>query len=413
MWTRRAFLRSGALTAFACGVGGVPGFLTRTAQAASKGIQKDRPTLVALFQRGAMDGLMAVQPLGDSALQKARPGLWLAGDSVLPLDGRFGLHAAGRPLLQAFSEGHLAVVHGVGSPDTTRSHFDAQDYMETGTPGRKGTDSGWLNRALGLTGHDHTPYGAVSWSPSVPRSLSGTNPALAVENLEEFQVRAGGGADNLESLYAEATRGGGKAGQLLSKSGSDAFEATHVLSRENVRSYQPANGARYPTTPLGRSLRQVALLIKSEVGLEVACVEHSGWDTHVAQGTGNGPFARHFGDLCGSIAAFWQDLGPEYQGRVVLQTMTEFGRTVAQNGSGGTDHGRGSCMFVLGSAVRGGKVYGNVGSLATDALEDRRDLPVTTDFRSLFSDVACNHLKLKGKTASLFPGWQGQPLAVM
>ena len=414
MWTRRAFLRSSGLSVFGLTLGGVPGFLTRAAQAAPSGIQSQRPILVTIFQRGAMDGVMAVQPLSDPDLQQLRPGLLLpAGgeNGLIALDGRFGIHPGGAALASLYQQGHLAVVHGIGSPEKNRSHFDAQDYMETGTPGVKSTSSGWLNRAVGLTGHEHSAYQAVAMTSSMPRSLSGPVPALAVGNLEQFQVQAGSGGDSLESLYAQAT--GGKTGELLSQRGTEAFEATKLLSPQNIRSYQPAHQARYPNGNLGRGLRQVAQLIKTDVGLEVAFVEHTGWDTHVAQGAAQGTFARNFRELSESIAAFWQDLGPDYQSRVTLMTMTEFGRTVHQNGSNGTDHGRGSCMFVLGPDVKGGKVYGQVTSFAKDALEDGRDLPVSTDFRALFSNVATRHLRLPAHSEQLFPGWRGTPLAVV
>lgn len=411
MWTRRAFLRNSGLSVFGLTLGGIPAFLTRTASAASSGIRAKRPILVTIFQRGAMDGVMAVQPLADPQLAQLRPGLLLPATSLLALDDRFGMHPGGSAFSSLYKQGQLAVVHGAGSPEKNRSHFDAQDYMESGTPGIKSTSSGWLNRVVGLTGHEHTAYQAVAMTPSMPRSLSGPVPALAVGNLEEFQVRAGTGAASLESLYAQAT--GGKAGELLSKRGSEAFEATRVLSPENVRSYRPSNGARYTNTPLARGLRQVAQLIKTEVGLEVAFLEHNGWDTHVGQGKEQGTFSRLFSDLTGSIASFWQDLGPDYHGRVAVMTMTEFGRTVHQNGSNGTDHGRGSCMFVLGGGVRGGKIYGSVGSFSRDALEDGRDLPVTTDFRALFSNVATRHLQLAATPEQIFPGWHGGQLALM
>lgn len=414
MFTRRAFLRNSGLSVFGLTLGGIPAFLTRTAAAAPGGIQPKRRVLVTLFQRGAMDGLMAVQPLNDPELAQLRPNLLLpvgGENGLIALDGRFGIHPRANALADLYKKGQLAVVHGCGSPEKNRSHFDAQDFMESGTPGIKSTTSGWLNRVIGLTGHEHTAYQAVALTPSMPRSLSGPIPALAVGNLEEFQVRAGPGADSLESLYAQAT--GGKTGQLLSKRGTEAFEATRVLSPQNVRSYRPANGAMYPNGNLGRSLRQVAQLIKTEVGLEVAFVESGGWDTHVAQGTGQGTFARLFGELSSAIGAFWQDLGPDFQERVTLMTMTEFGRTVHQNGSNGTDHGRGSCMFVLGKDVRGGRVYGQVPSLAKDALEDGRDLPVTTDFRALFANVAMGHLQLAGGAGEIFPGWNGAPLNVV
>jgi uncharacterized protein (DUF1501 family) len=419
--TRRAFLKSGSLAVFSIGVGGIPTFLPRAAWASTRP-GRPKPVLVTLFQRGAMDGLMAVQPLNDPHLALARPNLLLptSGEgALLDLDGRFGMHPSFTSMHQLFKRNEVAVIHGVGSPDPTRSHFDAQDYMETGTPGRKGTSSGWLNRAVGLMGHEATPFSSVSLTASLPRSLYGEEPSLAVGNLDEFQVHAGQqGNQSLENLYKDLAQDPKQkksdVSKLLSKRGEDAFEATRLISSDEFRNYKPANGARYPTSGLGRSLRQISQLIKAGVGLEIAFAEVGGWDTHVAQGNSKGTFSRNILDLSDSIAAFWQDLGDKYQGQVVLMTMTEFGRTVHQNGSNGTDHGRGSCMFVLGHDVKGGHVYGNVPELATENLEDHRDLPVTTDFRSLFSDVACKHLGIpEGQKTALFPGWNGQPLALM
>ena len=404
MWTRRAFLKGSSLAVLALGWGGLPAFLARTASAQTR----PRKTLVALFQRGAMDGLMAVQPLGDSQLAGLRPQLLLpsSGDGgVLELDGRYGLHPALQPLQHHFREKQLAIVHGIGSPNTSRSHFDAQDYMESGIVDRKGAASGWLNRASGLLGHEATPFQCVALTEATPKSLYGDNPTLAISSLDDFKVKSSSDAteDNLERLYQNATQ------QTLKRRGSEAFEAADVLSAKRYRAYKPT--AQYPNTPLGRSLRQIAFLIKSEVGLEIAFAESNGWDTHRGQGRAQGAFARRAADLANSIDAFWTDLG-SYQDSVVLMTMTEFGRTVAENGSGGTDHGRGSCMFVLGGEVNGGQVYGKVDSLNRDNLEDGRDLPVTTDFRQLFAGVAGQHLQVP-TDSELFPRWGGQPMKVL
>ena len=405
MWNRRAFLKAGALALMSFGWGGTPLFLTRAANAETRAGK--RKTLVAVFQRGAMDGLMAVQPLGSSSLARLRPQLLLPERELLALDGRFGLHPSLAPLAPLFSSRQLAVVHGVGSPDSTRSHFDAQDYMETGTPGRKGTSSGWLNRAAGMLGHEATPFQAVAMTEALPRSLYGGQPSLAISSLDEFHLKseAGGANQSLEALYQDATQ------QVLQRRGGEAFEAMEILSQKHYAGYRPAAGADYPNSPLGSSLRQIAFLIKNEVGLEIAFAESNGWDTHRGQGAARGAFAQRAGDLARSLAAFWTDLGPS-QSDVVLMTMTEFGRTVAQNGSGGTDHGRGSCMFVLGHEVAGGAVRGQVGSLEREALEDGRDLPVTTDFRAVFAGVAEQHLGIKA-SAQLFPGFQGQNLALL
>ncbi len=413
MWSRRAFLKTGSLALFSAALGGTPLFLTRTAEAAPATLGSQRKTLVCIFQRGAMDGLMAVQPLGDSFLLKHRPQLHLK-QGLLTLDGRFGLHPALGSLHDAFRGRDLAIVHGVGSPTKTRSHFDAQDFMESGTPGRKGTRTGWLNRATGLLGHEPTPFQSVAITSSLPRSLYGNNPALAISNLDQFKLQVGrgrrksvgqGGGKSLQEMYEETSQ------ELLKGTSRDTFEAVKLLSGEHFRNYKAANGARYPNSPLGNSLRQIAQLIKGGVGLEVGFAESGGWDTHVRQGTATGSFANRARDLGDSIAAFWRDLG-DYQDKVTVMTMTEFGRTVRQNGSTGTDHGRGSCLFVLGKDVQGGRVYGQVPELAVENLEDGRDLPVTTDFRAIFSEVASKHLALRSQTG-LFPGWTGQPLKLM
>lgn len=404
LWNRRAFLKGGALALMSFGWGGTPLFLTRAVGAEATGRRK---VLVNIFQRGAMDGLMAVQPLDDASLRALRPQLLLStkGEGALiPLDGRFGLHPAFKPLAPLFTEKRLAVIHGVGSPDTTRSHFDAQDYMESGTPGRKSTASGWLNRAAGMLGHEATPFRAVAMTDALPKSLYGQEPSLAISSLEDFHLKAGGGSadSSLEALYAQA----GQAS--LKRRGNEAFEAMELLSAKPYQDYRPAAGAVYPNSPLGQSLRQIAFLIKQDVGLEVAFAESNGWDTHRGQGRERGLFAQRASDLAQAIAAFWKDLGSR-QSDVVVMTMTEFGRTVAQNGSGGTDHGRASCMFVLGDDVKGATVTGRFGSLERDALEDGRDLPVTTDFRAAFAGVASQHLGVKD-VSKLFPGWTGQNL---
>jgi uncharacterized protein (DUF1501 family) len=416
MWTRRAFLKSGGLALFSVSVGGTPLFLSRAADAAVN--PNRRKVLVTIFQRGAMDGLMAISPFNDPMLTRLRPRLAMtaaksAGENALiDLDGNFGLHPAFAPMHPLFQEKRLAIVHGVGSPDETRSHFDAQDYMETGTPGRKGTRSGWLNRAVGLLGHEATPFRAVSMTQALPRSLYGDESSLAIANLANFGVKVPGNkrvnqeAEALfKSLYTESSQ------ELLQRAGQESFEAVEMLKSVQVANYQPANGAEYPRSPLGNSLRQVAQLIKADVGLEIAFAETGGWDTHVQQGTTIGSFARRAADLAQSITAFWRDV-ESYQDDVVLMTMTEFGRTVHENGSGGTDHGRGSCLFILGNRVDGGKIHGNVPPLVAESLDKRSDLPVTTDFRAVFAEVAGKHLDIDDNQ-TLFPGWAGKRLPLM
>jgi uncharacterized protein (DUF1501 family) len=417
MWTRRVFLKAGGIALFGLGAG--PRFLVRTALAASPPAPLGRrKVLVTIFQRGAMDGLAAVAPVAEPALGRLRPRLAVsaaraAGDEkALDLGTGWALHPALAGLLPLWRERRLAIVHAVGSPDPTRSHFDAQDYMETGTPGRKGTPSGWLNRAVGLLGHDASPLRAVSLTPALPRALYGTEPAIAVTDLGRFEVRlpgaeraAAAAGAGFEALYRRT------APELLQETAGETFEAVEILSASELAAYRPAAGAVYPQSPLGQALRQIAFLVKAKVGLEVAFAESGGWDTHVAQGATRGTFARRAADLAQSIAAFWTDLGA-YQDDVVLMTMTEFGRTVRENGSGGTDHGHGSCMFVLGSEVAGGKVHGELPGLSPDALHEGRDLPVTTDFRAVFCEVAGKHLGI-GDDAALFPGWTGKRLPLL
>ena len=348
-----------------------------------------------------------------------------AGNGLIDLDGRFALHPGFAALAPPYREGRLAVVHGVGSPYKTRSHFDAQDYMETGTPGVKGTPSGWLNRAVALLGHSGTPVRSVALTDKLPMSLYGDRRAIALDDLQSFRIRLpdeGGTSDRLRDGFASMYAGSAKRlARRVGKESFDAiasleaagvFEADEVFQTTGRRDYR--DRARYPDSELGRRMRQLAILIKAEVGLEVAFTDTGGWDTHVRQGTTSGPFSNRATDLSEAIAAFWTDLA-SYQDDVVLLTMTEFGRTVRQNGSLGTDHGRGSCLFVLGNGVAGGRVYGTVPErLVRDALEDGRDLPVTTDFRAVFAEVAGRHLGIaRSEDGVLFPGWQGERYRLM
>lgn len=422
MLSRRGFIKGSGLALIGVGLtGGIPAFAAEAALIDKKYVvYKKTKILVCIFQRGAMDGLMAVTPFTDTSLQLARPNLFISPTNnqnsntpLIDLDGRFGMH----PMLKSFEpfykEGRLAIVHGIGSPNNTRSHFDAQDYMESGTPFNKGTTSGWLNRAVGLLGHNHpTPFQAVSLTSALPRSFYGDNTCLAISNLQDLTLQLRGNpisissaSTSFEDLYDQAAPG------LLQQTGKESFDALRMLKLTDIKNYQPTNHAVYPSTPLGTALKQIAQLIKMDVGLEVAFAEHGGWDTHFNQGTGTGIFANNASDLSNSIAAFWIDLGA-YQDDVTVMTMTEFGRTVHQNGTGGTDHGRASCNFILGNQVSGGKVHGNMAALSIENLEDGRDLPVTTDFRNVFCEVADRHLNIHNDKV-LFPDWTSAYTGVM
>ncbi|MGV3685959.1 MAG: DUF1501 domain-containing protein [Daejeonella sp.] len=419
MISRKAFLKAGGLALFGISVGGIPTFLAEAASLVqAPGLFKRKKILVSIFQRGAMDGLMAVTPFGDKYLQAARPGLMMsaakAGNAkpLIDLDGRFGLHPSMEAFERMFREKRLAIVHGMGSPNNSRSHFDAQDYMESGTPFSKGTPSGWLNRAVGLLGHEATPFQAVSLTSSMPRSFYGDMPSVAISNLQDFAIQMKGNptgtsrvSQSFEDLYDQTASG------LLKQTGKESFDAIKMLQKADIKNYKPANNAVYPNTALGNSLRQIAQLTKMDVGLEVAFAESGGWDTHFNQGKETGIFARNVSDLSNSIMAFWTDMDA-YQDDLTIMTMTEFGRTVKQNGTGGTDHGRASCNFILGNGVNGGLVHGDVQPLALENLEDGRDLAVTTDFRSVFGEVAGRHLLINNNKI-LFPGFEGGSIGVM
>ncbi|MES2874279.1 MAG: DUF1501 domain-containing protein [Bacteroidota bacterium] len=419
MISRKAFLKAGGLALFGISIGGIPTFLAEAANMVqAPALFKRKKILVSIFQRGAMDGLMAVSPFGDKYLQKARPGLMMSpvkvanSNPLIDLDGRFGLHPSMAGFEQVFRENRLAIVHGIGSPNNTRSHFDAQDYMESGTPFSKSTPSGWLNRAAGLLGHDASPFQAVSLTSSMPRSFYGDMPSVAISNLQDFSIQMRGNpmgtgrvSRSFEDLYDQTSS------ELLKQTGKESFDAMKMLQKADIKNYKPANNVVYPNTALANSLKQIAQLIKLDVGLEVAFAESGGWDTHFNQGKDTGVFARNVADLSNSIIAFWTDMSA-YQDDLTVMTMTEFGRTVKQNGTGGTDHGRASCNFILGNGVNGGFVHGKVEPLATENLEDGRDLAVSTDFRSVFSEVANKHLMINNDKV-LFPGFEGKVIGVM
>jgi uncharacterized protein (DUF1501 family) len=399
--TRRTFVKSGACALVA--LAAPPRVLVRLAEAAT-GRGK---VLVAVFQRGAVDGLSMVPPHGDPAYAAARPGIALQaplrGDAerAIDLDGFFAFHPSLAPLRPLWDDRALAVVHACGSPDATRSHFDAQDYMETGTPGVKSTLDGWLARAVQTLPTKPSPLRAVAIGPSLPRIMRGEAGAIAMQSVGAFDLRQGPGAPvggaGFESLYAQGVR------DLLHGTGRETFEAVRLLKSANAAGLTPANGAVYPAGRLGTAMSQIAQLIRADVGLEVAFADMGGWDTHVGQGSERGQLANRLREFAGALAAFTRDLGDRMADVVVL-TMSEFGRTVAENGNRGTDHGHATAMLVLGGGVRGGKVYGRWPGLAREQLFEGRDLAMTTDFRTLFSEVAGRHLGVRG-AAALFPGW--------
>ncbi len=410
---RRFFMKSGgvALASYGAGALVTPTFLQRAVMA--QGRQRGalaaggrRKTLIAVFQRGAVDGLNMIVPHGEKNYYAWRPNIAVArpgsgADACVDLDGFFGLHPSLAGLKPVWDAKRLAIVHAAGSPDSTRSHFDAQDYMESGTPGVKSTPDGWLNRHLqARPDKAATPFRGVSFTQNLPRTMQGRAPALAIANLRDFAVRAGAQSQTVqggfEDIYETA------ASDALRGTGKETFAAIDFLKKVNPAQYQPENGAQYPRTGFGNSLLQIAQLIKAGVGLEIAFTDIQGWDTHANQGGGRGQLANRLGEFGAGLLALYTDLGAKRMDDVVVLTMSEFGRTARENGNRGTDHGHANAMLVIGGPVRGGRVYGDWPGLDEAKLNDGRDLALTTDFRDVFGEIAQKHL---GATdiAKVFP----------
>ena len=403
MTSRRVFLKGSALAMF--GVGALPKWLSRSVYAAD-GSDRRKKILVAIFQRGAVDGLNVVIPFGEQRYYELRPSLAIPKPdgtpaSAVDLDGFFGLHPSLAPLKPMFDAQQLAIVDAVGSPDPTRSHFDAQDYMESGTPGFKATSDGWMNRALPKIAGAGSPIRAVSLGASLPRSLRGRNDALAMNNLNDFQVRDPKAAAAFENMYEHTLD------TTLQGTGKETFSAVKIMQSIQKQSYTPANGAKYPGGRFGQSLQQIARLIKADVGLEVAFADIGGWDTHVNEVGAQpavGQLANNLSDFGQSLAAFYQDLGDQ-MADVAVVTMSEFGRTAKENGNRGTDHGHANVMFVMGGGIRGGKVYGDWPGLAEEQLNEGRDLALTTDFRDVLGELVSKHLGNPNLQA-VFPSYE-------
>lgn len=423
--TRRVFLKSGALAL--ASLGAVPGFGPRFLQDVAFAAEPNRAgrkkVLVCIFLRGAVDGLSMIAPHGDPAYYTLRSmgagGIALprtGAGAVLDLDGTFGLHPALGALLPIYKAGHMAPIHAVGSPHSTRSHFDAQDFMESALPGNKSASEGWLARAIANCPEDarnraakidRARIRAVSMTAQLPRSLAGDTSALSIADLNDFGVgktkstTGNASGDGFEALYS------GAVGDVLHGTGKETFDALRLLNGLNPSRYTPAQGATYPRGRLGDSLKGIAQLIKADVGLEIAFAEAGGWDTHVNQGAAQGQLSRRLQELGDSMAALWTDLGDRMADATIL-TMSEFGRTARQNGDGGTDHGHGTCFLALGGNVAGGKVLGQWPGLAPEQLHEGRDLAVTTDFRSVFGEIASKHLGITNLKA-VFPDFENNP----
>jgi uncharacterized protein (DUF1501 family) len=405
MPTRRAFIRNSALAVV--GTAAIPSFLARAAFGVVEPGLRNK-LLVVIFQRGAADGLNMVVPHGERDYYAMRPSINIPRNAVIDLDGLFGLHPSMSAFQSLWKRGHLAIVHAAGSPDPSRSHFDAQDFMESGTPGIKATEDGWLNRTLHNLPNppDKAAFRAIAMGPSLPRILSGSEPAVAINTIGDFGVGGRGAgtarmANTFESMYSESVD------TVLHGTGRETFDAVKMLKSADPSQYKAAFGANYPRGRFGDSLRQLAQLIKANLGIQVAFADIGGWDHHVNEGNTQGQLANVLGDFSQSLAAFWTDLGDLGEDTVVI-TMSEFGRTVRENGTRGTDHGHANAMFVLGGPVKGGRVYGRWPGLNQSQLYDGRDLAVTTDFRNVISEALDHHLGNKG-LEKVFPGFESSP----
>jgi uncharacterized protein (DUF1501 family) len=403
--SRRYFLKSGGVAMI--GMAALPSFLQR-AVAATAGLNKKK--MVVLFQRGAMDGLNVVVPFGEPNYYHMRPTIAIPQpkqgglDAALDLDGFFGLHPSLEPLMPLFRSNQLAIVQAVGSPDPSRSHFDAQDFMESGTPGLKSTEDGWLNRAMQTIPEEKSsPFRAVAFGPYLPRTLQGISPAIAIPDLKQFkmygpQQTVEGG---FEAMYAQTVD------HAMRGVGNETFEAIDQLKKIHPDTYQPENDAQYPKGRFGQSLQEIAELLKADVGLEVAFLDSGGWDHHVNEGGVQGQLSNLLKDLGQGIAAFHQDMG-DRMGDVVFVSMSEFGRTAHENGNRGTDHGHANCMFVLGGGIKGGRVYTRWPGLSEEQLNQGRDLAVTTDYRNVLGEIISKHLGDRD-LKKVFPGFANDP----
>jgi uncharacterized protein (DUF1501 family) len=406
-FSRRYFLKSGGIAMV--GLSAMPAFLQRAVAASPATTGKKQ--FVVLFQRGAADGLNIVVPFGEPNYYRLRPTIAIpqprrgGADAAIDLDGFFGLHPSLAPLEPLFHKNQLAIVHATGSPDPTRSHFDAQDFMESGTPGVKATEDGWLNRAIEVAPEENaSPFRAVAMGPNLPRMLHGSASAIALPDLKQFKVMpqtAGMGAaveGGFEAMYAQTVD------HALHGTGTETFEAIDMLRKVDPSKYAPENGAQYPGSRLGQNLQQIGQLLKARIGVEVLFVDCGGWDNHVNEGGVQGQLSNLLKDLGQGLAAFHQDMGDRMQD-VVVVTMSEFGRTAKENGNRGTDHGHANCMLVMGGDVKGGRVYGSWPGLADHQLNEGRDLALTTDFRSVLSEVLARHVGV-GDLSTVFPGFE-------
>lgn len=406
--SRRTVLRAGALAS----VGWLTAPRTALADLAIRGAAKERDVLVVIFLRGGADSLNVVVPYADDLYHRARPTLGLkapntgnVGDRVFDLNGYFGFHPAMRPLMPLYEDKKLAIVTAVGSQDGTRSHFEAMLAMERGLARMgPGAQSGWLARYLQASVGD-APMRAVSFADVLPDSLRGATNTMNLRDLSEFKLQ--GDAEFrrfVEAMYATPK-------DEMAEAGRGTLKILDSLERLDYGAYKADGGATYPDSELGAGLKQTAFLIKADVGVEIASLDHGIWDTHFAQGGSTGLQANLQFDLAASLRAFADDMGTLLQ-RVTVVVMTEFGRRIEENSTLGTDHGRASFLFALGNNVAGGKIHGRWPGLEVENQEGPGDLRVTTDYRTVLSEVLERRLHLD-RTDHVFPGFKGSRIGVV
>lgn len=414
--SRREMLRgSAAALAAASAQAMLPAWMPRLAFApVQQGARGD--VLISIFLRGGADMLNMVVPHGEDAYYAARPKLAIprpddnsADARVLDLDGFFGLHPALGALLPAFHAGEMLAVHAAGSPDETRSHFEAMDFMERGTPGEYTLASGWIGRHLATLNTGNTsPIRAVGWGTAVQAALRGGIAPVAIKSIVDYHLN--GDERVAAQMLASLNRLYSLESDSLTESAQATESAIQILQRVGYDRYQPRNGAVYPQNDFGMALRQTAALIRADAGLEAACLDLGGWDTHVNQGGAQGQQARLMTQLAEGLAAFHADLS-DLMGHVSVVVMSEFGRRVAENGGGGTDHGHGSALLVMGGNLARQNVVADWRGLSEDALDRGEDLAITTDYRDVLAELLTLRLN-NAALADIFPNFAPTPVGM-
>ena len=362
----------------------------------------DPRTLVVVFLRGAADGLTLVAPIADDNYHKFRPRLAVKAKDAVRLDDTFGFHPNLRALEPAWKDGDLAIIHSAGGESDSRSHFEAQDMMEHGGLAA----GGWLARYLRARGPSQSPLSAVALSATLPESLSGAPSAAALQSLEEFAISSKKGNRDNEAFTRELRRLYDLETGPVKEAAAGTFEALRRIESIDAKA-KPANGAEYDEKDyFSQGLRQVAQLIRADVGLDAASVDLHGWDTHFTQLSGIEPLMLRLGN---GLAAFRRDLG-ERMATTTVVVMTEFGRRVAENASFGTDHGRGGVSFVMGGGVKGGRVLGGWTGLKPEILDGPGDLPVINNYRNILAPVLARHGATPEGLANIFPDFALNPL---